>query len=71
MQRDGCSGDDGRPLGYYLFPVANVAGHEHDLGGRKSGREGEAVLLLADLLPVGVDPLLRRERYTDNTSTTR
>lgn len=50
-----------RPLGSYLFPVADVAGHEHDLGGREGGGEREAVLLLTDLLPVGVNPLLRRE----------
>ncbi len=42
----------------YLLAVADVAWHEQDLGGRESGGDGQTVLLLADLLSMGVDPLL-------------
>lgn len=45
----------------YLLAVADVARHEQDLGGRESGGDGQTVLLLADLLSVGVDPLLCRK----------
>lgn len=47
----------------YLLAIADVARHEQDLGGRESGGDGQTVLLLADLLSVGVDPLLCRKEH--------
>lgn len=52
----------------YLLAVADVAGHEQDLGGRESGGDGQTVLLLADLLSVGVDPLLHMKEHNLSAS---
>lgn len=45
-----------------LFAVSHVAGQQQDLGGGEGGGQRQTVLLLADLLPVGVHPLLENER---------
>lgn len=49
-----------------LLAVGHVAGQQQDLGGREGGGQRQTVLLLSDLLPVSVHPLLETENEKVN-----
>lgn len=51
----------------HLLAISQVAGQQQDLRGWEGGGQGEAVLLLSDLLAGSVDPLLHTHTHTQDS----